>query len=50
MLRKFLIAVLGLVVIGSAIGWFNRNAILTALLMRRIEATKEEVAPNREIV
>ncbi|MBA4051242.1 MAG: sulfatase, partial [Erythrobacter sp.] len=50
MLRKILIAVLAIVVIGGAVGWFNRNAIMTALLMRRIEATKEYVEPTREVV
>ncbi|WP_196490095.1 sulfatase [Erythrobacter donghaensis] len=50
MLRKILIAVLAVVVIGGAVGWFNRNAIMTALLMRRIEATKENVEPTREVV
>ena len=50
MLRKIVYAVLGLIIAGGAIGWFNRNAIMTALLMRRIEATKEYVAPNREVV
>lgn len=50
MLRKILIAVLGLVVVGGAVGWLNRNSIATALLMRRIESTKQYVAPTRAVV
>lgn len=49
MLRKVLFAALALVVIGGTAAWFNRNAIMTALLMRQIEATKEDVAPYREV-
>ena len=48
--RKILIAVLGLVVVGGALGWFNRNSIATALLMRRIESTKQYVAPTQAVV
>lgn len=50
MLRKILIAVLGLVVVGGAVGWLNRNSIATALLMRRIESTKQYVAPTQTVV
>lgn len=50
MLRKILIAVLGLVVVGGAVGWLNRNSIATALLMRRIESTKQYVAPTQAVV
>jgi uncharacterized sulfatase len=50
MLKKVLLAALALIVIGGTVAWFNRNAIMAALMMRRIEATKEDVAPYREIV
>lgn len=50
MLRKILIAVLVFVVVAGSVGWFNRNAIMTALLMRQIEASKEYVAPNQEVI
>ena len=50
MSRKILVAALALIIVAGAAGWFNRSSILTALLMRRIEATKEHVAPNQEVV
>lgn len=50
MLRKILIAVLVFVVVAGSVGWFNRNAIMTALLMRQIEASKEYVALNQEVI
>lgn len=50
MLRTILIAVLVFVVVAGSVGWFNRNAIMTALLMRQIEASKEYVAPNQEVI
>ncbi len=49
MLRKALLAALALIVIGGTAAWFNRNTIMAALLMRQIEASKEDVAPYRGV-
>ena len=47
-MKKFLVTVLVLVLVGATIAWFKRNDILLAVIKYK-SATEYDVAENREI-
>lgn len=49
-MRNFLIGLLVVLLAAGAAAWFNRGAILTEIVLNRVKATHEPVAPHQPIV
>lgn len=49
-MRKFLVGTLVLVIALGAVAWFNRADILTSIVLNRVKATHEAVAPHQPII
>lgn len=49
MWRKTIVVLLVLVMAGGLIGWFNRTAILTHIVLNRAKANHVDIAPHRPV-